>query len=180
MNKKMVVLFFFLAAVPLLAMTNSGYGSFHDLRNDTVKNFKLQRYLGTWYELARFNHPFEKDLTCVTATYSLDNKGGVVVLNQGMKKGKLSKAKGWAWVPDPNHPSSLLVGFFLFFAAPYYIVELDPDYNYALVLSGSKDYLWILCRQKTMDEHLFQHLLSVAREYGLDTDNTIRVAQDCP
>jgi apolipoprotein D and lipocalin family protein len=145
-----------------------------------AQNFDLSRYLGTWYEIARLPHRFEKDLTRVTATYSLLPDGKIRVLNRGYKPGKdkWSEAKGKAWVPDPNVPARLRVRFFWPFSADYRIIRLDPDYRWAVVTSGSKDYLWILSRNPKMDEEVYGSLIRFVGDNGFDLDNLIRVEQE--
>ncbi|MDD4756046.1 MAG: lipocalin family protein, partial [Prolixibacteraceae bacterium] len=94
----------------------------------TVKELNLERYMGRWYEIARYNHSFEKGLVGVTATYSLLPDGKITVVNQGYKNsidGKLNVANGKAKQPDPSEPGKLKVSFFLFFYADYYVLELD-------------------------------------------------------
>jgi len=102
----------------------------------TVKELDLNRYLGTWYEIARFPHSFEKNLVGVTATYSLRDDGKIEVLNQGFKNtlnGELSKAEGKAKIPDPQKPANLKVSFFWIFYAEYNVLELDENYRYAMI-----------------------------------------------
>lgn len=144
----------------------------------TIKNLDLQRYMGTWYEIARYDHSFEKDLTAVTATYELFPDGKIIVWNQGYKNtpdGKLKKAKGKAKQPDPSDPGKLKVAFFLFFYADYYILELDKNYQWALVGSSSDDYLWILSRTPFLQKETLDHILSLAGARGYDTGKLIMV-----
>lgn len=142
--------------------------------------FELNKYLGTWYEIARFDHSFERGLQGVTATYSLRKDGKIEVLNQGYKnslKGKLSKAVGKAKLSTPETPRNLLVSFFWIFYAPYNILELDPNYQYALVGSSSSNYLWILSRTPEMSESTYLMLLDKAKGRGYDVTKLILVQQ---
>jgi apolipoprotein D and lipocalin family protein len=145
-----------------------------------VEDFDLNRYLGTWYEIARLPHRFEKDLINVTATYSLRSDGKIQVLNRGFKsaKNKWSEAKGKAWVPDRNVPARLRVSFFWPFAADYRVIKLDPDYQWAVVTSNSKDYLWILSRTPKMDDAVYGTLIQFIRENGFDLEKIIHVDQE--
>jgi apolipoprotein D and lipocalin family protein len=145
-----------------------------------VSNFELDRYLGTWYEIARLPHRFEKGLIKVTATYSLRPDGKIQVLNRGYKpaKNKWSKAKGKAWIPDKNVPARLRVSFFWPFAADYRVIKLDPDYQWAVVTSGSKDYFWILCRTPKIDQASYESLIQFARDNGFDLGKLILVEQE--
>jgi apolipoprotein D and lipocalin family protein len=137
-----------------------------------VTGFELERYLGTWYEIARFPHRFEKNLVGVTATYSLKKNGKVKVQNAGYKNsldGKFKTATGKAkFAGDPN-TGHLKVSFFLFFYADYFIIELDKeDYQWAVIGSSSPDYFWILSRNPQMDDSLFQELCDRAIQKGYD------------
>jgi len=146
----------------------------------TVDNLNIEQYLGTWYEIARFPHSFEKGLVGVTATYSLRKDGKIRVLNKGFKgtlAGKLSKAEGKAKIPDPKDPSRLKVSFFLFFYGDYYVLELDKDYQWAMIGSSSPDYFWILSRTPQMDNEVYHRLLDNARERGYNLDQLIKVEQ---
>jgi lipocalin len=147
----------------------------------TVSVVDLQKYAGTWYEIARFPNSFEKDMVGVTATYTLKENGRIGVLNQGYKNsldGKLKKANGKAKVPDPSQPGRLKVSFFLFFYGDYFILELDQqDYQWAMIGSSTPDYFWILCRTPRMDEDVYQSLLEKARQRGYDLSTLILVPQ---
>ncbi len=167
MKQLWFVLFF---AVALGVGCNSS-PSQNKVNTTTVKQLDLNRYLGTWYEIARFPHSFEKNLQGVTATYSLRPDGKIKVLNQGYKgslDGKLSTAVGKAKIPDPSKPASLKVSFFLFFYGDYFVMELDPDYQWAMIGSSSPDFFWILSRTPKMDPDVYEMLLANARERGYD------------
>ncbi len=149
--------------------------------NTPVQHVDLNRYLGTWYEIARFQHSFEKDLVAVTAHYRLKNDQSLFVVNSGRKDsltGPLEVAQAKAKVPDPANPGHLRVSFFAFAYADYNIMELDTvDYQYALVGSGSPKYLWILGRKPQMDESTYQMLVEKARKRGYDVDQLYKVPQ---
>ena len=146
----------------------------------TVEGVDLKRYMGTWYEIARFPHSFEKGLVGVTATYNLKKNGKVEVLNQGYKdslSGKLKKAKGFAKIPNPNEPGRLMVYFFWPFGGEYLILDLDENYQYVLVGSSSLKYLWILSRKPQMDELVYNKLVEKARDLGFDVSKLSKVEQ---
>lgn len=148
--------------------------------NSVVDQFDLNRYMGTWYEIARFNHPFERGLVGVTATYSMRPDGKIRVVNRGYKNscdGELNKAKAKAKIPDPETPGKLKVSFFLFFYTGYYVMELDDEYQWALVGSSSDDYLWILSRTPELPQDTLDQILQKARDRGYDTDKLIWVEQ---
>lgn len=145
-----------------------------------VKELDLERYLGTWYEIARFDHSFERGLVGVTATYSMRKDGKIKVLNSGYKNsldGKKSEAVGKAKIPNPNEPSRLKVSFFLFFYGDYWVMELDKDYQYAVIGSDSDNFLWILSRTPQMDEGLYNELLDKIKQRGYDLSGLIKVEQ---
>jgi apolipoprotein D and lipocalin family protein len=146
----------------------------------TVDKVDLNRYMGTWYEIARFPHSFEKGLVGVTATYNLKKNGKVEVINQGYKdslSGKLKRAKGFAKIPDPNVPGRLMVYFFWPFGGEYLILELDENYQYVLIGSSSKNYLWILSRTPKMDDQTYDSLVKKAESLGFDTSRLLKVLQ---
>ncbi len=145
-----------------------------------VSDFELNRYLGTWYEIARLPHRFEKGQSRVTATYALNPNGTIHVLNRGFKaaKNKWSQAEAKAWVPDPAVPARLKVRFFWPFSGEYKVIRLDTEYQWAVVTSGTKNYLWILSRVPVMDEALYESLVQYVRENGFDVSKLIRVEQD--
>jgi len=148
----------------------------------TVKEVDIQKYAGQWYEIGRLPNSFEKGLECVTATYTLKNNGKIGVLNQGhslKKPGKISTAKGTAWVPDEAYPGRLKVSFFWPFAGDYYIISLDDNYSYALVGDPSRKYLWVLSRTKLLDNTIYAELLEIARNKGFDIEQMITVNQEC-
>jgi apolipoprotein D and lipocalin family protein len=147
-----------------------------------VKNVDLKRYQGLWYEIARLPNFFERKLKCATATYTLRADGKITVLNSGnyiTEPEKKSSVDGTAWVPDNNNPGKLKVQFFWPFSADYWIMYLDQDYKYVLVGDPDHKYLWILAREKKMEDSTYQMLLQYATENGYDVKPIIKVAQDC-
>ena len=146
----------------------------------TVKELDIKHYMGKWYEIARFPHSFEKNLVGVTATYSQRDDGKLRVLNEGYKKtlaGKQSQAEGKAKIPDKNKPGKLKVSFFLNFYADYYVLELDENYQYAMIGSSSDKYFWILSRTPQMDSQTYEMLLEKARQRGYNLKKLIKVPQ---
>lgn len=150
----------------------------------TVKNYELSRYLGKWYEIARFPHRFEKDLVGVTATYKLLDNGKIEVINAGYKDsfdGKFKTARAKAKIPNKKKPGRIKVYFVPFFGADYNIMELDTiNYEWAMVGSSSPNFLWILSRNKVMDEKTFNHLKQKAIERGYNLKNLEKVPQKKP
>lgn len=146
-----------------------------------VPQLDPQRYVGRWYEIARYQQIFEKDLVGVTAEYALRPDGQISVRNSGFKKtldGNLSIAKALAWIPDKSKPSALKVQFFWPFAADYLVFGLDEvDYQWALVGDNSRQYLWFLSRTPTIDPALFEKMKTMAESQGYDLANLVIVPQ---
>ena len=146
-----------------------------------VGNFELDRYLGTWYEIARLDHSFERGLSRVTAHYSLREDGGVRVVNRGYsaKDGKWKQAEGRAYFVQDPRTGFLKVSFFGPFYGSYVIFELDREnYAYAVVSGPDTSYLWILARDPVMDEGLKKDLVARAAARGFDTRGLIFVEHD--
>ncbi len=184
MLKKGKSLNIFLIVITLIIIGNLFVGckTRKTMVNTTVvKELDIQKYLGTWYEIARYDHPFERGLIGVTANYSLRKDGKIKVLNSGYKNsfdGKFSQAVGKAKIPDPiNNPAKLKVSFFLFFYGDYYVMELDKDYQWALIGSSSDKYLWILSRKPQMENELYHELLDKLQKRGYDVSKLIKVEQ---
>lgn len=144
-----------------------------------VKNFSLEKYLGTWYEIVRMPVPFENGLGKVTANYSLGKNGYVIVLNRGIKEknNKASIARGKAKFAAEKTTGHLKVSFFGPFYADYIITELDSAYTYAMITGNSNDYLWILSRTPTMDKPLLVSLVEKAAGLGFNTKKIIFTPQ---
>lgn len=143
-----------------------------------VDNFRPERYLGTWYEIARLDHSFERGLTKVSANYSLRDDGGVRVINRGYsEKSKAWKeAEGKAYFVRGSDQGFLKVSFFGPFYGSYVVFELDhEDYQYSLVCGPNKSYLWILSRTPEMEIELKEMLTEKARLMGFDTSTLIFV-----
>ncbi|EFE97592.1 lipocalin-like protein [Serratia odorifera DSM 4582] len=144
-----------------------------------VDNFDAKRYLGTWYEIARLDHRFERGLEQVTAQYSPREDGGLKVINKGFNRQKLQwqQSEGKAYFIGSPQQASLKVSFFGPFYGGYNVIELDADYRYALVCGPNRDYLWILSRTPTLDANVRDKLLQTARGYGFEVDKLIWVKQ---
>lgn len=140
-----------------------------------VENFNVDEYLGTWYEIARLDSRFERDLDNVSAQYSLDKNGNVTVLNSGYnsKKQEWSKAKGLAKFRRNKDIAKLKVSFFGPFYAGYNVIALDKNYQYALVAGKNLKYLWILSRTKNIPQEVKTAYLKVAKQIGYDTSKLI-------
>ncbi len=148
---------------------------------EPVQNFELDRYLGTWYEIARLDHRFERGLTNVSANYSLRDDGGVAVSNRGFdtRAGEWDEAEGKAYFVDEPDVGRLKVSFFGPFYGAYNVFELDREgYDYAVVAGPNRSYLWILARTPDIEESLVDELVAKAAEAGFATDELIFVEHD--
>ena len=138
----------------------------------TVEHVDVARYMGTWFEIAKFPQRFERGLVGVTANYTLLPNGKVRVLNKGYKEnfnGELKTAEGKAWIVDKATNAKLKVSFFWPFAGNYWILELGKDYEYVVVGDESRKYLWILSRTPQMDEAFYEGLVKRVQDKGFDT-----------
>jgi apolipoprotein D and lipocalin family protein len=152
-------------------------------QREYVKSLDVQRYLGTWYEIARFTPKFEKDLVGTTATYSLNPDGTIKVVNAGhllTLGGKVQTAYGKAKFAGKEQNGHLKVSFFLFFYADYFIMALDNDYQWALIGSKSDKYLWVLSRTPQMDKDVYDRILEKARSLGYDLSKLDVIPQVLP
>lgn len=143
----------------------------------TVDNLDLNRYMGRWYEIARYDHRFERNLERCEAYYTLEPTGKIGVRNSGIntKTGLLKIADGKA--KAGKYPGQLRVSFFLFFYSDYNVLALGDNYEWALVGSRSPKYLWILSRTPSLPDATLEYILSIARERGYNTDDLIWVRQ---
>ena len=146
--------------------------------NSVVSTVNLDKYLGTWYEIARYDHRFERNMQGVKANYSMRNDGLIKVLNSGYKgslDGNYKETEGKARIPNADAPAKIEVAFFLNFWGDYYIMELADDYRYALIGSSTDKYLWILSRIPKMESTDLDYLLQRIRERGYNENELIWV-----
>jgi apolipoprotein D and lipocalin family protein len=144
-----------------------------------VTPFDLPRYLGRWYELARLDHRFERDMTDVSATYSLNPDGSVRVLNRGFDphRNDWRDAVGKAWQTTGPQTASLKVSFFGPFYGGYHVAALAPDYRWSLVIGPTRDYCWILARDRQLTNADRISIVAQAQALGIDTQALIWVSQ---
>ena len=145
-----------------------------------VSPFNLERYMGTWYEIARMPHPFEEGLSRVTATYSQNDDGSVKVINRGFnaEEQQWSQAEGKAKFVGDTNTGHLKVSFFGPFYSSYVVFGLDQEnYQYAYVSGYSTDYAWLLAREKEVDEQRLEDFKEQLRSAGFAVENLIEVQQ---
>lgn len=147
---------------------------------EAVTGFDAKKYLGKWYEVARFDYMFEKNMKNVTAEYSLNDDGTIKVVNRGFDtlKEKWGIAEGKAKFVMSPEEGMLKVSFFGPFYAGYNVVAIDKDYRYALVIGRNEDYMWLLSREKTMPRKYIDKYLAVAYESGLNIEELVWTEQD--
>ncbi len=148
---------------------------------EPVRDLEPERYLGTWYSIARLDHSFERRLTRVTAQYSAREEGGIRVVNRGYHPGRQEwrEVEGVAYFIEEPHIGRLKVSFFGPFYGGYNIIDLDREnYEYALVCGPTRSYLWILARTPSLDAEIIERLVSRANALGFATDELIFVSHD--
>lgn len=147
---------------------------------EPVSGFDPERYLGTWYEIARLDHSFERGLTNVTAHYSRREDGGLRVVNRGYdtEKNEWTEAEGKAFFVESTELGYLKVSFFGPFYSAYVVFELDDDYRYAWVSGQDRDYLWLLARTPNPDQAVIERFVQRADELGFETQDLIFVEHE--
>jgi apolipoprotein D and lipocalin family protein len=145
-----------------------------------VTNFDKAKYLGKWYEIARLDYKWERDLDNVTAEYSLNDNGTIKVDNKGynVKKDKWEESIGKAKFVKKDNVGMLKVSFFGPFYSGYNVIAVDNDYKYALVAGESLKYMWILSRETTIPESVKADFLIKAREIGYEVSDLVWVKHD--
>ncbi len=138
--------------------------------NTPISEFDLQRYMGKWYEIARFDNRYERNLSEVTALYSLDDEENVVILNRGFNTHDLEWREAHGKGEPTTNGGQLRVSFFLFFSTDYNIMALGDDYEWALVGSKSHKYLWILSRTPSLDDETLNHIIEIAHKRGYNVE----------
>ena len=167
-----------LISLALFGLCTTAIGQKTD--NSTITSFDLDRYLGHWYEIARYDHSFERGLVGCQTEYSLREDGKIKVLNSGYLNtldGKYKESIGKARVKKNGKPGQLQVSFFGPFYSDYYILDLAPDYSYSVVGSSSPKYLWILSRTPQLTTATKDKILKGLRQRGYDTTKLIWVEQ---
>lgn len=166
-------------AALVIGLMGSGCGALQPPL-EVVESVDLERYLGRWYEIARYPNFFEQDCLAVTADYALREDGNIEVVNTCRKftlDGEVEVARGVARVADPRTNAKLKVRFFGPFEGDYWIIELDDDYQYAVVGEPSRRFLWILSRTPTMDPAVYDDIVSRLPERSYEPGRLIRVTQ---
>ena len=175
---KLIIAFILITFVVVSFVKNSHAGAgLPSLQ--TVEHVDLSRYAGQWYEIARYPNSFQKRCHGSAALYSLRPDGEIEVLNScsDAETGKTRQARGRAWVVDQTN-AKLKVSFFWPFRGDYWIIELGKEYEYVVIGTPNRKYFWILARERTMDETLYNALLQRAALQGFDPSLVIKGAKE--
>lgn len=165
------------AALSIMLLQSCALQSKHVV---AIKDFKSDDYLGKWYEIARFDYSFEKNLDNTTAEYSLQTDGSIKVINKGFnyKKNEWTSAKGKAKFVGPKTEAKLKVSFFGPFYGGYNVVAIDKNYQSAMIYGNSTKYIWLLSRVPKMDSQSKEAFLEKAKRDGYDVSKLIWVKHD--
>ena len=144
---------------------------------EVVPKVELEKYLGKWYEIAHLPAKFQEGCNETTATYTLLDNGTISVLNECKRNDKVKLARGKAKVVDKTTNAKLKVTFFWPFYGDYWIIKLGNDYDYSVVGTPNRKYLWILSRTSKMNEELFSQLIEFVKAKGFDVGNLIKTSQ---
>ena len=179
MSVKILFIAILLAASPVALLGMGARESLPPLK--VVPQVDLSRYMGTWYEIARFPHRFQEGCVATKATYALRDDGKVDVLNECRTEsidGPVRTAKGTAKVVDEKTNAKLKATFFWPFYGHYWIIDLGENYDYAVVGHPGRNYLWILSRAPFMDEALYNRIVEwLQKEQAYDTEKLIKTVQ---
>ena len=162
--------------ISVLLLASCGWAHTRTAPLPVVEQVDLDRYLGTWFEIARLPNRFEEGCEAITATYTLRDDGTIGVLNRcrvGSPSGPEKRASGRARVVDPETGAKLAVSFFGPFYGDYWIIALDDDYQYAVVGEPRRKYLWVLAREPTLAPDVYERLMRTAEELGFDTSRLV-------
>ncbi len=175
MNTRMILsLLMMIGGLALLLLITTSWAPARGVNNSTVGTVDWGRYTGSWYEIARKPHSFEKGMSHVKATYTARPDGTIEVRNEGIKNGKHKVARGKA--RTTNTPGQLKVTFFIF-PGEYNIMELGPDYSYSVVGGSNGSYLWILSRTPELNPATLNGIYSRLEERGYDLSDLLLVEQ---
>jgi apolipoprotein D and lipocalin family protein len=144
---------------------------------EVVPHVDIEKYLGRWYEIAHLPAKFQEGCSETTATYALLEDGRISVLNECKRNGKVKKAKGKAKIVDISTGAKLKVTFFWPFYGDYWIIKLGNNYEYSVVGTPDRKYLWILSRTPQIDDKLYSELKEFAKSNGFDTTRLMKTSQ---
>jgi apolipoprotein D and lipocalin family protein len=147
---------------------------------EVVSSVDVEKYTGTWYEIAAYLNRAQRNCTCTKAEYTLTDKGYVAIRNTCERKGKLTGISGKAFVVPNSNNAKLKVQIFWPLKADYWVIDLASDYSYAAVSTPNRKNLWILSRTPKLEERTYQEILGRVKAKGLDINRLVRTIQRCP
>ena len=168
MKQKAMHFFIMALMISLLAMLSSCVSDNAPRSISAVQNFDMERYMGTWYEIARLPQWFERNMYAVKAEYTLQSDGTVKVVNTGVRDGEAKQTEGVVRFKRWKKIGLLEISYNKHFYSDYRIIRLADDYHYAIVTGKTKDSLWILSRNPQMPQKELDEILSYL--LGLDFD----------
>ncbi len=145
-----------------------------------IHQFNKDKYLGKWYEIARLDFKFERNLNNTTAVYSINSNGTIKVVNKGYntKTNKWKRVTGKAKFLRTENVAMLKVSFFGPFYSGYNVIAIDKDYKYAIIAGKNLKYLWFLSREPTLPQEVKMNYLKLAKSFGYKTDELVWVNHD--
>jgi apolipoprotein D and lipocalin family protein len=147
----------------------------------TVERVEVDRYLGDWFEVASFPQDVQAGCSGTNTNYALRDDGEIDITNRCIKDGEEDVATGIARIVDTDTNAKLEISFFRPFYGDYWVIELGdelPDeYSYAVVGHPSRDYLWILSRTPTLDNALYDNVVSRLQTVGYEIDRLAKTPQ---
>lgn len=146
---------------------------------ETVSSVEVKQYVGKWYEIASLPFSYQEGCTCTTAEYEILEEGILKVTNSCKKNGEIDQAFGKAFVVEGSNNSKLKVQFFWPFKGDYWVIDLAPDYSYAVVGTPSRKYCWILSRSTTMSDETYSGILDRAKAKGFDISRFNKTVHEC-
>lgn len=158
----------------------SFFSSATDSPLETVPSVDVKRYAGKWYEIASFPFYWQKGCSCTTAEYEVLENGVLKVTNTCIKEGDVDQSVGKAFVVEGSNNAKLLVQFFWPFKGDYWVIDLAPDYSYAVVGVPSRKYCWILSRTTVMSDETYAGIVERVKAKGFDVSQFNRTIHNCP
>jgi apolipoprotein D and lipocalin family protein len=168
------------AIIAIIIAGCSGSSSSNEPPLETVPSLNVKQYSGKWYEIASFPFYWQEGCSCTTAEYEILEQGVIKVTNTCIKEGEVDQSVGKAFVVEGSNNTKLQVQFFWPFKGDYWVIDLAPDYSYAVVGVPSRKYCWILSRTTVMDEAVYNRILERIKAKGFDVTKFNRTAQECP
>lgn len=167
------------AAIIAASLTTTNIMAQANKELPVVAHVDLNKYIGKWYDIAHLPTRFQKGCACDNAEYSIINETTIRVVNSCVKRGKPDVSEGKAFVKDKQTNAKLAVQFFWPFRGKYWIIDLADDYSYAVVGHPNRKYLWVLAREKNMDDATFDRIVAKAKDLGFPTAHLQRTNQAC-